>query len=195
MTPDESVQELLQRWAEGDQSAAEQFFERYALRTWKLAENLIAQRLKPRFDGDDIVQSVFRTFLRRSRDGELDVPASDTIWHLLAAVARNKIRRRVAHHRMQRRNVDREQSAAMPNSALLPPEEWLDAEPTADDAVALIDEVQAVLGTANPREADIFRYCLEGHSTPEIAQLVGCSRWSVRRVLDRLGEELQQRLK
>ena len=195
MTPDESVQELLHRWAQGDQTAADEFFQRYAYRTWKLAEKLIAQRLKPRFDGDDIVQSVFRTFLRRSRDGELDVPASDTIWHLLAAVAHNKIRRRVAHHRMQRRNVDREQSATLPNSASSPPEEWLDEEPTADDAVALIDEVQAVLSTANPREADIFRYCLEGHSTPEIAQLVGCSRWSVRRVLDRLGEELQQRLK
>lgn len=195
MPPDVTDHELLSRWSHGEESAADQLFERYALRTWKLAENLIAQRLKPRFDGNDIVQSVFRTFLRRSREGELDVPASDTLWHLLAAVAHNKIRRRVAHHRMQRRNVDREQSAGSPDAATSPPEEWLDVEPTADDAVALIDEVQAVLSTANPREADIFRYCLEGHSTPEIAQLVGCSRWSVRRVLDRLGEELQQRLK
>ena len=67
MMSDVTDQELLERWAAGDESAAEQMFERYARRTWKLAETLIAQPLKLRFDGDDVVQSVFRTFLQIGR--------------------------------------------------------------------------------------------------------------------------------
>jgi RNA polymerase sigma-70 factor, ECF subfamily len=192
--PDDVNDGMLQRWQQGEDAAARELFDRYAARVWRMAEQQIAVRFKPRFDGDDIVQSVFRTFLRRSREGELDVPASDTLWHLLAAVARNKILRRIAHHRMQRRSTEREQPANHADSDEEADPGWRDLEPTPGDAVGLMDEIQAVLSAANRRDADIFRYCQEGHSTPEIAQLVGCSRWSVRRVLDRLGKELQRRL-
>ena len=46
-----------------DGEAAEELYVRYADRLWKVARTRIGDRLGRRFDADDVVQSVFRTFL------------------------------------------------------------------------------------------------------------------------------------
>ncbi len=194
MLPDVTDQELLERWTQGDESAAEQIFERYSRRTWKLAETLIAQRLKPRFDGEDVVQSVFRTFLRHSRDGDFQVGPAESLWKLLSEIARNKIRQRVAFHTAQRRSVRREQPFDEP-----PDDSVIDVsepaiQPSAEDTLALVDEITAALDAFDPRNRDVLRLCFDGYSTPEIAALLNCSRWSIRRALDEMGRALQARL-
>lgn len=194
MTPDVTDQELLDRWAQGQESAADQIFDRYAERTWKLAERLIAQRLKSRFDGDDVVQSVFRTFLRHSRDGEFLIGPAESLWKLLAAIARNKISERIAFHAAQRRSTGREQSLV--SEADSQSEGMLaDLQPRFDDALALVEEVNSVLDGFDPPAKQIFQHCLEGNSTSDIAALIGCSRWSVRRTLDAIGAAIEARLK
>ena len=193
MTPDVTDQELLGRLSRGDESAAEEIFERYSRRTWKLAENLIAQRLKPRFDGDDVVQSVFRTFLRHSREGSFQIGATESLWKLLSAIARNKISERVAFHAAQRRATAREQSLVSDDST--PDGVLADMQPRLHDALALVEEVTAVLTAFDPWSQQIFQHCLEGNSTSDIAELMGCSRWSVRRTLDAIGVAIEARLK
>ena len=193
MTPDVTDQELLGRWSRGDESAAEEIFERYSRRTWKLAENLIAQRLKPRFDGDDVVQSVFRTFLRHSREGSFQIGATESLWKLLSAIARNKISERVAFHAAQRRATGREQSLVSEDS--MPDGVLADMQPRLDDALALVEEVTTALTAFDPWAKQVFQHCLEGNSTSDIAELMGCSRWSVRRTLDAIGVAIEARLK
>ena len=193
MTPDVTDQELLGRWTRGDESAAEEIFDRYSRRTWKLAENLIAQRLKPRFDGDDVVQSVFRTFLRHSREGSFQIGATESLWKLLSAIARNKISERVAFHAAQRRATGREQSLASDDS--MPDGVLADMQPRLDDALALVEEVTTALTAFDPWAKQVFQHCLEGNSTSDIAELMGCSRWSVRRTLDAIGAAIEARLK
>jgi DNA-directed RNA polymerase specialized sigma subunit len=47
----------------------------------------------------------------------------------------------------------------------------------------------------NPRHLDICRLFYEEElSSPEIADRVGCSRWTVRRVLDEFGARLSKHL-
>lgn len=186
--------ELLERWGNGDESAAEQMFERYSRRTWKLAENLIAQRFKSRFDGDDVVQSVFRTFLRHSRDGDYRVGPAESLWKLLSAIARNKISERVAFHAAQRRSTGREQSLLADAGDSGTAEVLTAMEPRLDDALALVEEVTAVLAVFDPWAKQIFQHCLEGNSTTDIAERMGCSRWSVRRTLDAIGAAIEARL-
>ena len=193
MTPDVTDQELLGRWTRGDESAAEEIFDRYSRRTWKLAENLIAQRLKPRFDGDDVVQSVFRTFLRHSREGSFQIGATESLWKLLSAIVRNKISERVAFHAAQRRATGREQSLASDDS--MPDGVLADMQPRLDDALALVEEVTTALTAFDPWAKQVFQHCLEGNSTSDIAELMGCSRWSVRRMLDSIGAAIEARLK
>ena len=194
MSSDATDHELLERWSDGDENAAEAIFQRYAQRTCKLAENMIAQRLKPRFDGEDVVQSVFRTFLRHSRDGDYRVGPVETLWKLLSEIVRNKIRQRVAFHRAQRRSVQREQ--AISDSPGEMGDNRFEAAflPTAEDAVALVDEVSAALDAFEPWNRDVLQLCLDGYSTPEIAELLNCSRWSVRRALNAIGHALRARL-
>ena len=195
MQPDVTDQELLERWTQGDESAAEQIFERYSRRTWKLAETLIAQRLKPRFDGEDVVQSVFRTFLRHSREGSYHVEAAESLWKLLSAIARNKISERVAFHAAQRRAVGRERSLGSSNGDSNSGELLAAIQPRVEDALALVEEVTATLAAFDPWARQVFEHCLEGNSTSEIAELMGCSRWSVRRTLDAIGVAIEARLK
>ncbi len=193
MPPDTNDQDLLDRWAQGEETAAEELFVRYSRRTWKLAESLIADRLKPRFDGDDVVQSVFRTFLRHSREGEFRVGPAESLWKLLSAIARNKISERVAFHAAQRRAVGREQLLVSnvddSNSGAL----LAAIQPRVEDALALVEEVTATLATFDPWAKQVFEHCLEGSSTSEIAELMGCSRWSVRRTLDAIGKAIEAR--
>ena len=195
MMSDVTDQELLERWVAGDESAAEQMFERYARRTWKLAETLIAQPMKPRFDGDDVVQSVFRTFLRHSREGQFQVGATESLWKLLSAIARNKISERVAFHKAQRRSAGREQSLASGTGDSSSHEMLADMQPRTEDALAIVEEVSAALAAFDPWAKQVFQHCLDGNSTTDIAELVGCSRWSVRRTLDAIGAAIESRLK
>ena len=69
----EPVAEWLQRWRSGDAQAAEQLFTRYARRLTGLAEQHLSRKLAGRLDGEDVVQSVFRTFFRRSAAGEFRI--------------------------------------------------------------------------------------------------------------------------
>ena len=195
MTPDVTDQELLGRLSRGDESAAEEIFERYSRRTWKLAENQIAQRLKPRFDGDDVVQSVFRTFLRHSREGSFQIGATESLWKLLSAIARNKISERVAFHAAQRRATGREQSLVPEADDSRTDGILADMQPRLDDALALVEEVTTALTAFDPWAKQVFQHCLEGNSTSDIAELMGCSRWSVRRTLDAIGAAIEGRLK
>ncbi len=194
MTSEITDQELLERWSNGDESAAEQMFERYSRRTWKLAENLIAQRFKSRFDGDDVVQSVFRTFLRHSREGDFRVGPAESLWKLLSAIVRNKICQRVDFHTAQRRSANREQPLESGRNESQPDELLAAMDPRPEEALALVEEIATVLDAFELCDREVFRLCLEGHSSSEIAHLLGCSRWSVRRALDSMGHVLRLRL-
>ena len=49
----------------GDPRAAEELFARYAERLVRLAQRHLGRKVATREDGEDVVQSVFRTFFRR----------------------------------------------------------------------------------------------------------------------------------
>ena len=53
----------------------------------------------------------------------------------------------------------------------------------------------AALAAFDPWAKQVFQHCLEGNSTSDIAELMGCSRWSVRRTLDAIGLAIESRLK
>ena len=181
---------LLQRWRAGDEQAAEKVYDRYAGRLLELAKDQIGQRLGRRVGEEDIVQSVFRTFFRRVRDGEFHVDHSGTFWHLLASITLNKIRQKAKFHRAQKRDVrgeiyaDLEQMASKEGAC-----------PFETDSVDLLmGELTDLLHELNDRDREIVRLCLLGFSTSDIGQRVHRSRWTVRRVLDRVGNRLKSEI-
>jgi RNA polymerase sigma-70 factor (ECF subfamily) len=60
---------LIRRFRLGEDDAATQLYKRYAERLHRLAQRNTALDLTRRFDAEDVVQSVFRTFYTTSRTG------------------------------------------------------------------------------------------------------------------------------
>jgi RNA polymerase sigma-70 factor (ECF subfamily) len=86
MTEELQDQSLFRRWREGDQEAARQIYERYVDQLLALAKRRISQRLARRVDAEDILQSVFRTFFNRARQGQFQVEDQDDLCKLLVRI-------------------------------------------------------------------------------------------------------------
>src|SRR5438105_2600607 len=69
--------DLLQQWRTGNEEAARQLFDRYVSQLVALARRRISQRIAGRVDAEDIVQSVFRTFFHRVREGQFHIEDPD----------------------------------------------------------------------------------------------------------------------
>ena len=181
--------DLVDRWRSGDQAAARELHHRYAVRLCRLAERQLDQRLGRRVEADDIVQSVFRTFFRRTEQGEYPIEDSGSLWSLFVQITLNKVRKQSQRHRAKKRDIRRE---TYPDADPRKPE-WLARDPTPEEASLLIDELESLLNGLRDPEPEIIRLCLEGHSTSDIAASVGCTRWTIRRVLNRIGNRLHKR--
>jgi hypothetical protein len=68
---------LLRRLHGGQADAASTLYLRYALRIRRLAEEQLGAGLSRRLDPEDIVQSVFRTFFRRTKCSNFNVPEEE----------------------------------------------------------------------------------------------------------------------
>ncbi|MEZ6117803.1 MAG: ECF-type sigma factor [Pirellulaceae bacterium] len=90
---------LLRRIQGGEEDAATQLYLRYSNRLIALAKHNTSPELAVRFDPEDVVQSVFRSFFRRASGGCYDVPEGGELWRLLLVLALNKVRGLAIHHR------------------------------------------------------------------------------------------------
>ena len=152
------------------------------------ADRLMSPKLRRRVDADDVAQSVFKEY--HQRDVECEFENTTAVLNYLWAIMSNKVRNTAQFHEAAKRNVMIEESAI--GSGIVPccRSRW----PSADQLVAASDEVEFLTRGFSLRDHEILRLSVKGHTTPEIASTVGCSRWTVRRVLDTFGARLGQRL-
>lgn len=183
---DFDLTELVQRCRDGDPDAGAMLFTRYAVRLSRLAQQHLSRRLAGRLDGSDVVQSVFRSFFARAERGEFRIDDSAQLWRLLVTITLRKTRRSGRHHTAERRDAAREQSPADDEGFLIA----IAAEPGPDAAVALADQVEALLQGLTPWHAQVLELRLAGHSPTEIAGQHGKSRQAVYRALADLQERL-----
>jgi RNA polymerase sigma factor (sigma-70 family) len=175
----------MERFRSGDARAAEEIFARYAQRLTCLAEQQLSRKLVARFDGADVVQSVFRTFFRRSAAGEFQIDGSDELWRLLVQITVQKARAYGRQHTAGVRDV----AAEAPAGALFLTEA-VAREPGPEEATALLDQIEVLLRGLPALYRDLLRLRLEGHSVSDTAERLGVSRRTVHRGL----HLLQQRL-
>lgn len=176
-----------------DDGFAEELYRRYAARLWELAHQRIGHRFGARVAAEDVVQSVFRTFFRRARDGMLEWDGADgaeTLWRLMVRITLRKVGQQIRWNQAERRDVGLEVVSLDEDVAL----EAVSAEPSPIDAAIFAEEVEAMFEPLDSAKAEMLRLSLEGCSTAEVAERLQCSRWTVRRVLDRIGFRLQERL-
>jgi RNA polymerase sigma factor (sigma-70 family) len=186
MNPVRPVPNLAERLQGGDARAAEELFARYARRLTCLAEQHLSRKLAARLEGADVVQSVFRTFFRRSAAGEFRIDSSDELWRLLVKITLQKARAKARHHTAAVRDVTAEAPGG--GAALLA--QAVAHEPGPAEAAALVDQIEGMLQGLPPLYGDLLRLRLEGHSASDSAARLGVSRRTVHRAL----QLLQQRL-
>src|SRR3954469_3790725 len=182
---DGSDSSLVRRFRAGEDDAATKLYKRYAERLHRLAQRNTGADLARRFDAEDVVQSVFRTFFRRLRTGLYDLPAGDELWRLLLVISLNKIRTLAVFHRAQKRNVG---ATVAPDTALL----GQLADETSDNlAVASLKMVIGeVLEDLPEVQQSIIVRRIEGCQVEEIAAETGRSKRTVERVMQDFRERL-----
>jgi RNA polymerase sigma-70 factor (ECF subfamily) len=191
---DERMQRLIAGLRTGDGRVLQEFWDQYGPQLQRLAERNLADAVRRRVGPEDVVQSVCRTFLRRARDGQYQVADSEQLWSLLCAITLTKIRQQVRFHMRKKRGLDVE--ARMPSrpddsTAGFDPAA---AGPTPAEAAEFADQLQQLLASFDEEERQIIDLKLQDHTYDEIAQRLGSSERTVRRIMKRVQSRLKRSL-
>src|SRR5215211_8109330 len=108
MSPNDSFAVLMTRLRSGEDEAAREVFVRFAGRLVGLARRHLDARLAVKVDPEDVVQSAYKSFFVRQRDGTLDVGSWDGLWGVLTMITLRKCADRAAYYRAEKRDVARE---------------------------------------------------------------------------------------
>lgn len=179
-------QSFQRRLQEGESAAVQKLFDDYSRRLIQLAGKNIHPALLKRFDGEDVVQSVFRTFFRRQEAGKFHVARAQQLWQLLVTLTLCKTRSHARKHTAEKRN-------ASADRAIFDDNQMLDRQPSPEDALALWEEIDVVLEGLPDRAAEIISMRLEGRNRSEIAAELNLSRQTIHRILKLIESRLEQR--
>jgi RNA polymerase sigma factor (sigma-70 family) len=189
MAEERQWREWLAAVRQRDPVAQQDFWKQYAGRLLRLADANLQQSLRRRVDAEDVVQSAFRTFLRRVEDGQFELGDDQQLWSLLCAITLNKVRMQARFHSRHRRELDREAQAAGGDTSSD------HREPSPAEAAMLVDLVQQMLDDAeDPQERSVLRLKLKEHSNDEISEQLRCSERTVRRMMKRIRSRLERML-
>tara|TARA_R110000868_G_scaffold411767_2_gene709411 strand:+ start:21326 stop:22735 length:1410 start_codon:yes stop_codon:yes gene_type:complete len=180
-------QELLQMYQAGQSEAATAIFDRYVARLIALARSRIGSKLGRRVDAEDIVQSAYRSFFVHASDDEFQLKEAGDLWRLLASITLNKLYGQIEKHTAAKRSIHHEDPTDLATAARTP-------EPSAEEVVAIIEELHTVIRELPPEERMVLTASLQGQENPEISKSVNRSERTVRRLLANARRKIEQRL-
>jgi len=194
MTVNDSFVVLMGRLQSGEDTAAREVFVRFSARLAGLARRHLDARLAVKVDPEDVVQSAYKSFFLRQRNGELDVGTWDGLWGLLTIITLRKCADRAAYYRAGKRDVTRETPAGSPDDSTPAVIDLaLDREPQPDEAAALAETVESLFRSVDdPDERAILELSLQGHTATEISEKLGRAERSVRRLREHIRKRLER---
>lgn len=185
---------LIQGLRDGDPAVVRAFWQEYGELLHQVADRHLAEGVRRRVGPEDVVQSACRTFLRRARGGEFKLEDSASLWRLLCAITLTKIREQTRFHMRQKRGLDQERPAAWGSGDSLAPPDPAARGPSPDEAVAMADELRHFLDGLDEEERQVVDLVLQEHTQDEIAERLGCSERTVRRLFKRIKSRLARDL-
>ncbi len=186
----DSFAALMEQLRAGEDQAARLVFERFARQLVALARRHIDQFLAHKVDPEDVVQSAYKSFFVRQRDGRIEVANWNSLWSLLTLITLRKCADRVEYLRAERRNIARE---AQPTGQDV--ELWqlaIDREPLPEEGVVLAETLEEVFRALDEDERPILELSLQGYSVAEISERLGRAQRSVRRLRERTRKRLER---
>ena len=186
--------DLLALVREGNSQAEAELFDKYLNRLIPMVEKRISPALRQRFGPEDIVQSAYRSFFSDVRNNRVTIDESGRLWSLLAAIAINKLKGQVEKHTAKKRTPAVEKRLTDEGSMCDVGPVVIADEPTPDQIAAIADELNRVMAMLDDTQGRMLHFRLLGCTIEEVAAAVGRSERTVRRLLDRLKEDLERRL-
>ena len=188
MSDDEPSAQLLERYRDGDDDAADKMFRRYVDRLLRLVQSRLAARLASRTDAEDVVLSAYRSFFVAVRKGRFSVHRGGDLWRLLASITLHKLYRQVEHHTAEKRDVRRQSTVELCRMLDRHPSgQW----PTAEQAAVVVDEIESLGRRISPLAGNVLWLRLQGYKLEEIAAQTERSERTVRRVLEQIRAALE----
>lgn len=153
----------------------------YSQRLIAFARTRLPEDLSRRVDPEDVVQSAYRSFFRRLKQGEFEFDGEHDVWQLLATITYCKTQNLVKHHHRQKRDARRDEPTSVSDGLQ-------DRVPGPEDIAMFYESLAKLLGGLPEHYREFVLLRLEGYSIEEIAQRVQRSQRTVLRVLSRLRE-------
>ncbi|MCH7871197.1 MAG: helix-turn-helix domain-containing protein [Planctomycetes bacterium] len=113
------------------------------------------------------------------------------LWRLLAGITLNKLHRQVERHTAGRRDIGKEEDAGGKIGSM----EAVSPEPTPDEAAVMAEELERVMQRTSPTARRVLELRLQGHTIEEIADAIGRSQRTARRLLDGVRQDMEQQLR
>src|SRR4029079_3265262 len=120
MSANDSFESLMGRLRSGEDAAAREVFVRFAARLAGLARRHLDVRLAVKVDPEDVVQSAYKSFFIRQRDGGLDIGTWDGLWGVLTMITLRKCPDRARHFTAAKRDMGRERTGAARGDSSFP---------------------------------------------------------------------------
>jgi RNA polymerase sigma-70 factor (ECF subfamily) len=193
----DSFADLMQRLRAGDDAAARMVFERFAQRLVAVARRHLDDRLARKVDPEDVVQSAYKSFFVRQREGAWEIGGWDGLWGLLTLIALRKCADRAAYYRAEKRDLGREvvRAGARDEFDSTPSvgDLALTREPLPEEAAVLAETVEELFRQIDDDdERTILELSLQGYSTSEISESTGRAERSVRRMRETTRRRLER---
>ena len=194
MADDALFRQLMEQLRAGDEDTAGLVFNRYARRLIGLAAARLPGSVRSKEDPEDAVLSAFKSFFVRQKKGEFEPGDWDELGTLLTYLTVCKVDRRIRKYLAGKRDVRRESAPAPDDEGDTGPVEAAAPDPTPAEAAMLADTVQELMARLDPTDQRILSLRLQGHTTAEIAKVVGRSERTVFRVLNDVRDHVRRLL-
>lgn len=165
----------------GEETAANEMWQRYSARLVALASQRLHPRLRSRMDADDIVQSVMRSFFFRLHEGHWELRNWSSLWGLLSLMVLRKCSHHLAAQTGPQRDIQLELQIADDGAAVGDARVLFSREPDPQQVALLVESVDSLLCLLDDVDRTIVELILAGYSTTDVATRLGCSVRTVQR--------------
>lgn len=189
----DSADELLKLLQGGSDDAAEAIFHRYVGRLIAVSRKRLSAKMKRRIDEEDVVQSAFRSFFHRAKQGQYELEEGGDLWRLLVVITLNKLRRKVDYHSAAKRGITRE-TAVDGDGEDRPRFEATDGGPSPEAELELSEELNLLTAGFSDVQRRMVELRLQGYQMQEIADDAGTSERTIRRTMENLRQRMSTRV-
>jgi RNA polymerase sigma factor (sigma-70 family) len=179
---EEELKQFLARIRAGDEDAARELLRRYEAKVRLVVRRQLPKLMRSRFDSQDFVQSIWGSFFRRIKDSPLELQDAGNLIGFLARAARNKVIDEYRRASSRKHDMRREES--MWEGA--EHRELADAAETASEVAEASEALVQLRGLLPENRREVLELKAAGYSTAEIAERLGLSERTVRRVIEDL---------